>query len=145
MTTFAFSSEFQIRTPWFISTHKILQRQWHSWNIMISNTNWMELQQSKESYYFLLSRVCCMLSRFSHARLFATPWTIACQAPLSMGFSRQEYWSGLPCPPPGDLPDPGTEPTSLMPSALAGKFFTTITIWEFLPGALLQIYLGLRC
>ena len=43
---------------------------------------------------------------------FATPWTVACQAPLSMGFSRQEYWSGLPDPPPGDLPKPGTEPLS---------------------------------
>ena len=42
-------------------------------------------------------------------RLFATPWNVACQAPLSMGFSRQEYWSGLPCPPPGDLPNPGIE------------------------------------
>ena len=52
---------------------------------------------------------------------FATPWT-ACQAPLSMGFSRQEYWSGLPCPPPEDLPDPGMEPAS---HALAGRFFTT--------------------
>ena len=48
----------------------------------------------------------------SHVRLFATPWTIARQAPLSLGFSRQEYWSGLPCPPPGDLPDPGIEPRS---------------------------------
>ena len=45
-----------------------------------------------------------MLTSFSHVRLFATLWTIACQAPLSMGFSRHEYWSGLPCPPPGDLP-----------------------------------------
>ena len=54
-----------------------------------------------------------------------TPWTVACQAPLSMGFSRQEYWSGLPCPPPGDLSDPGTEPTSLMSPSLAGRFFTT--------------------
>ena len=43
----------------------------------------------------------------------ATPWTVACQAPLCMGFSRQEYWSGLPFPSPGDLPDPGTEPRSL--------------------------------
>ena len=46
----------------------------------------------------------------SHARLFVTPWTVALQAPLSMGFSGQEYWSGLPCSPPGDLPDPGIEP-----------------------------------
>jgi len=47
-----------------------------------------------------------------------------------MEFSRQEYWSGLPCPPPGDLPDPGIEPASLMSGALAGGFFTTSTIWE---------------
>ena len=49
-------------------------------------------------------------SRFSRVRLFATRWTVAHQAPLSMGFSRQEYWSGLPCPPSGDLPNPGIEP-----------------------------------
>ena len=48
----------------------------------------------------------------SRVRLFATPWTAARQAPLSMGFSRPEHWSGLPCPPPGDLPDPGIAPTS---------------------------------
>ena len=53
----------------------------------------------------------CMLSRFSGGQLFATLWTVACQTPLSMGFSRREYWSGLPCPPPGDLPDPAIEPT----------------------------------
>ena len=49
----------------------------------------------------------CVLSLFSSVQFFATPWTVACQPPLSMGFSRQEYWSELPCPPPGDLPDPG--------------------------------------
>ena len=53
---------------------------------------------------------------------FATPWTVTCQAPLSMGFPRQEYWSGLPLPSPGDLPDPGIEPKS---PALAGGFFTS--------------------
>ena len=52
------------------------------------------------------------------------PWTIACQAPLSMEFSRQEYWNGLPFPSPGDPSDPGIEPMSLAPPALAGKFFT---------------------
>ena len=51
-----------------------------------------------------------MLSCFSHVQLYVTPWTVACQAPLSVGFSRQEYWSGLPCPPLADLPDPGVEP-----------------------------------
>jgi len=55
-------------------------------------------------------------------QLFATPWTIACQAPLSTGFPRQEHWSGLPFPSPGDLPNPGIELASL---ALAGGFFTT--------------------
>ena len=54
----------------------------------------------------------CFLSHFSHVQVFVTPWTVACQASLSMRFSREEYWSGLPCPPPGDRPDPGIEPTS---------------------------------
>ena len=49
----------------------------------------------------------CVLSRFSRVRHFATLWTVARQAPLFLGFSKQEYWNGLPCPPPGDLPDPG--------------------------------------
>ena len=70
----------------------------------------------------LNDQVCaCALSRFSHVRIFATPWTIVLQAPLSMGFSRQEYWSGLPFPSPGDLPDPGTGVVSLTPLALAGS------------------------
>ena len=64
------------------------------------------------------SRPCCYKS-FSCVPLFATPWTVAHQAPLSMGFSRQEYWSGLPFPPPGDFPDTGIEPTSLTSPALA--------------------------
>ena len=81
----------------------------------------------------------CMLSRFSHVWLFATPWTVARQA-LSMGFSRQEYWSGLPCPPPGDLPDPGIKPASLMSPSLAGEFFTTSTTWEALNQLSVYIY-----
>ena len=71
-----------------------------------------------------------MLSHFSHVWLFATLWTVAHQAPLSMEFSRQEYWRGLPCPPPGDLSDPGIEPMSLMSPALASGFFTTSATWE---------------
>ena len=59
-----------------------------------------------------------------------TPWTAACQAPLSMGFSRQEYCGGLPCPPPRELPHPGIKPASPVSPALAGKFFTTSTTWE---------------
>ena len=52
------------------------------------------------------------------------PWTVPCHAPLSMGFSRQEYWDGVPCPSLGDLPDSGIKPMSLVSPALAGKFFT---------------------
>ena len=59
-----------------------------------------------------------------------TLWSVAGQAPPSMGFSRQEYWSGLPCPPPGDLPQPGIEPASVMSPALAGRFFTISATWE---------------
>ena len=72
----------------------------------------------------------CVLNHFSCVRLFATLWTVAHQVPLSMGFSRQEYSSGLPCPPPRDLPDPGIKPVSLRSTALTGRFFTTMSIWE---------------
>ena len=72
----------------------------------------------------------CALNHFSHVQLFATQWTLAHQAPLSMGFSRQEYWSVLPCPPPGHLPDPGIKPRSLMSPALASGFFTPRATWE---------------
>ena len=70
--------------------------------------------------------VCC---HFRRVRLFATLWTMAGQAPLSMEFSRQEYRSGLLCPPPRDLPNPGTEPVSPMSPALAGRFFITSVTW----------------
>ena len=62
--------------------------------------------------------------------LYAAPWAVAHRAPLSMGFSRQEYWGGLPCPPPGDLPDAGFEPTSLTSPVFTGRFFTTSTTWQ---------------
>ena len=74
-----------------------------------------------------MSVVCAQL--LSPIQLFTTPWTVACQAPQFMGFSRQEYWSGLPCPPPGDLPDPGIKSTSLGSPALTGEFLTTRTVW----------------
>ena len=63
---------------------------------------------------------------------YVTPWTVALQAPLFMGFSRQEYWSELPCPPSGDLPNPGIEPGSFSSPALTVGFFTTSTTWEVL-------------
>ena len=64
-------------------------------------------------YPILMQYICaCMLSRFSHVQLFVTLWNVAYQTPLSKGFSRQEYWSEFPFPPPGDLPDSGIEPRS---------------------------------
>ena len=71
----------------------------------------------------------CMQSHFSRVWLCATLWTVAHQAPLSMEFSGQEYWSGLPFPSPGDLRDPGIEPVSLTSPALADGFFTTSATW----------------
>ena len=62
--------------------------------------------------------------------LFEAPWTVACQPPLSMELSRQEYWRGLPCPPPGDLHNPAIKPASLPSPALAGRFLPTRAIWE---------------
>ena len=73
----------------------------------------------------LTSMHACMLSCFSHVWLFVTLWTVAPQALLSMGFSRQEYWSRLPFPPPGDLPNPRIKPASPGSPASAGRFFTT--------------------
>ena len=72
--------------------------------------------------------VCCVLSHFSCCvQLFSTSWTIALQAPLPMGFSRQKYWRGLPRAPPGDLPDSGIESAPLKSSAPVAVFFTTST------------------
>ena len=67
-----------------------------------------------------LRHCCCLV--YKSCSTLVSPWTVACQAPLSMGFLRQEYWSGLPLPSPGELHNPGMEPTS---PVLAGRFFTT--------------------
>ena len=72
--------------------------------------------------------VCAKLLRC--IQVFVSPWTVALQSPLSMGFSRQECWSEWPCPPPGDLPNLGIKPWSLTSPELAGGFFTTNTTWE---------------
>ena len=71
----------------------------------------------------------CMWSHFSHVQLYATLWTIAHQDPLSMGVSREDYWSGLPCPPPGDLPEPGIEPMSLI-SCFGRQVLHHSATWE---------------
>ena len=85
--------------------------------------NWNDMEQAMQI-------IMCVLSCFSHAQLFATVWTVAHQAPLCMGFSRQEHWSGLPCPAPGQLLNPGIEPRPLPSPTLASGSFTTSTTWE---------------
>ena len=80
---------------------------------------------------------CVHVQSFSRVRFFVTSWTVACHPPPSMGISRQEYWSGLPFPPPGDLPNSGMEPVSLGSPALTGRFFTVSTthtcVWKHKP------------
>ena len=99
---------------------------------MISNLKKPKCGLHPDSPDRALSHCASVLSHFSHMQLCVTLWTVACQAPLFMGFSRQEYWSGLPFSPPRDLPDPGIEPESLTSPALAGRFFTTSDTWEAL-------------
>ena len=81
------------------------------------------------SLMLLLSMRVCILNHFRRIQLFVTLWTVVLKALLSMGFSRQEYWSGLPCLPPGDLPCPGIKPASPTSPALADGFFTTGATW----------------
>ena len=83
------------------------------------------LTQQRFISYIMCTRE---LSQFSHIWLFASPWTVTHQAPLSKGFFRQEYWSGLPFPPPGDLPNPGNEPASL--SSPARQILYHLATWE---------------
>ena len=81
-------------------------------------------------WFYACIHACTVLSCFRPVQLFVTLWTVAHQALLSMGFSRQEYWSGLSCLPSVDLPNLGIEVTSLMSPALAGRFFPTSATWE---------------
>ena len=92
------------------------------YKLEIKKSPWVRIQSNKGDVW--------VLSHFSCVQLFTILWTGACQAPLSMGFSKQEYWSGLPCPPPEDLPSPGNKPALLMSPVSAGGFFTTGTTWE---------------
>ena len=109
------------------------------WERKLRSSDWDFLNTDTPAEHLLsLIFKVVMLSRFSLVWFFAIPWTAACQAPPSMGFSRQEYWSGLPCPSPGDLPDPGIQPASLMSPALAGKFFTASATPEAQSGAFCQ-------
>ena len=81
-------------------------------------------------FMYRIVKQLLVLSHFSHVQLFVTPWSIAHQVPLFMGILRQEYWSELPFPSPGDLPNPGIEPMFLMFLELEGRFFSTRSTWE---------------
>ena len=74
--------------------------------------------------------VCIPTQFLSQVQLFVTPWTVACQAPLSMGFPKQDYWNELPFPIPGNHPNPEIDSVSFASPALAGRFFTTCATWE---------------
>ena len=99
---------------------------WCFSRLMNKHTN----EMLKDNNLVVRTRVHACLLSFSCIQLFATIWTLAHQASLSVRFSREEYWSGLPCPPPGNLPYPGTESASLISPALTGKFLTTSATWE---------------
>ena len=111
-------------------------KNWCFWTVVLEKTlenplDCKEIQpvhpKGNQSCVFF-GKVKVKVKSLSRVWLLATPWTVAHQAPLSMGFSRQEYWSSLPCPPPGDPPDPGIEPVSLLSPALADEFCTTSTL-----------------
>ena len=97
------------------------------WKCEINRSPGQEIQGFTTWEFWDILILACMVNHFSLVQVFETLWTIVRQAPLSKGFSRQEYWSGLSCPPPGNLPDPGIKPRSLTSPALAGGFFTTST------------------
>ena len=107
---FTADSKWQCINIWNCSACKICLRSYH--NLTFSVTH-RPLQASHISLLYLDLMHACLLIHFSCVWFFVTLWTIAHQTPLFMGFSRKEYWNGLPCPPPGDLPDPGIGPCLL--------------------------------
>ena len=109
------------------SPDRVLSRHCHTildWetNVRGNKKNYLTFPQKIQNKITMKVKVSVTQS----AWLFATPWTVTHQAPPSMGFSRQEYWSGLPCPPPGDLPHSGMGPRSLMSPTLAGGFLGSL-------------------
>ena len=106
------------RVNWALPAHRVVRRLPQ----VLAHTSQTEHEASWISEGDCAS---CVLSRFSCVWLCVILWTVACQSSLSMGFSKREYWSGLPCPPPRNLPDPGVEPASPAAPCIAGGFFTT--------------------
>ena len=118
-----------------IKSKSVVARGWRRGQGLTANRNersfWGDRNAPFTSWLGQWFRVYrCVLSRFSHVWPFVILWTVVHQAPLSMGFSRQEHCSGLLCPALGDLPSPGIEPTSLMSPAQSGGFLTTSVTWE---------------
>ena len=123
--TFSRSQGVILAQPWNPDQTPVTQA--HQLVVRLLPKGWKQLSKASRGV-----KVICIyvLSRFSRVWLFPTSWTVAHQVPLSMGFSRQEYWNGLPCFRPGELPDPGVEPAFLMSPVLAGRFFTSSVTWE---------------
>ena len=122
--------------PWSLILGKLMEMELVSrglWNWRQQETSGAQLINIDE---FLQSRTwetatsAWMLNCFSRVRLWGILWTVTWQVPLSMGLSKQEYWSRLPCPLPGDRLNPGIEPASLLSPALAGRFLTTSATWD---------------
>ena len=109
----------------------LAQHRWSFWSGASVEISQLLVPLAEKSFIVHGGSVCA-LSCFSRVLLCATPWTVAHLVSLSVGFSKQEYWSGLPCTPSGDLPKPGIALESLMSPALASGFFTTRATWEAL-------------
>ena len=118
----------------------LAQHRWSFWSGASVEISQLLVPLAEKSFIVHGGSVCA-LSCFSRVLLCATPWTVAHLVSLSVGFSKQEYWSGLPCTPSGDLPKPGIALESLMSPALASGFFTTRATWE----ALMVEELETRC
>ena len=112
--------------------------------VLLDNSFWFafiltffyRLQYTFKPIWEFKKNVCvCVWQLLSHVRLFVIPWAVACQAPLSMGFSRQEYWSGWPFPFPGDLPDPAIK----LGSHIVGRFFFLLFIYLFISWRLITL------
>ena len=99
---------------------------WFNVNLILD----LSKRSPRKLNYFVKIKDVCMLSHFSRVLLFDTLWTVAHHSPLSMGFSRQEYWTESLCPPPGDIPNHIIKPIPLISPALTGGFFTASAIWE---------------
>ena len=134
-------SEDRIPSEDFPEEQSSQERNWKLWQIKMvdqsryaypkgKNTRaWEKLDSTFKIFSELPYSTKCKRT-FSRVQLFVTPWTVAHQGPLFMGFSRQEYWSGLSFPPPGDLLDPSIKPRSLCVSYTGSRFFTTGATWE---------------